>query len=186
MSIQLLCQECQYGEDDSRRGRGLSVSCDGNVELTGVMTCLADLRRMPIAMRGGFPISLGMTLPIEESQNLQNVPGGIVQDVKEAESAHFAQCLKASAVLCRRALQLALEEYLGLEGITLGPLLQKARKSEPPLLSPQEDVLAERVKSLGDAGAHSTAALSPKQVEVAIFDTVTILNGLYKKQRPSK
>jgi hypothetical protein len=109
------------------------------------------------------------------------VPEGLKQDIEEAEKCHFAFSYKAAVVMCRRALQLALEDKLGLSGkrLPLGPLLDEERKNNPKLFTDSEYAFALRIKELGDEGAHKIVTLEPKTVEVAIHDTVRLLNKLY-------
>ncbi len=152
-----------------------------HLELKGIVTCTVHGHRRPIKLVNDSIDETAPNMPIEESRKLRDVPKGIVEDVQEAERAHFAQCYKAVAVMCRRAIQLALEDKTKSTGKTLGPLLDEARQRTPLLLKAEGDSLAERVHHLGDAGAHKTVTLDPKGVEVAIFDTVVVLNELYAK-----
>ena len=87
--------------------------------------------------------------------------------------------------MCRRAIQLALEERTGITRLTLGPLLAKAREQDPPILSEQTDQLAERVLTYGNIGAHRVADLDPTAVGVVIFDTVIIVNEVFEWQPAS-
>jgi len=189
-----MCRECEGGRKNSsgdnigaepiiefslrRKGR------HGGIELRGVFTCSHDGHKWPVLIKDDVVIETGLTLPAAYSENLlPGVPVGIVQDVKESELAHFSQCYKASVVMCRRALQLALEEKLGSGsvGLTLGPLLSKVTTSgTDKLLDAQHMSFAERVKEYGDSGAHRVDDLSPNTVGVAIHDTVEILNYLYR------
>ncbi len=118
-------------------------------------------------------------LPVAESVKLTDkVPVGLADDIREAERAHFSQCYKAAVVMCRRALQLALEELLDKTDVTLGPLLAEERKKR--LLCDLNYQLARRVKDYGDVGAHKTVSLDSQTVETLIHDSVEILNELYK------
>ena len=91
-------------------------------------------------------LTVDTQLPVAESRKLnEDVPDGIKQDVQEAEGAHFAQNYKSSAVMCRRALQLALEDKMkprGKHRMTLGPLLDEAMERQPPLFRQQTYQLA--------------------------------------------
>jgi len=95
-------------------------------------------------------------MPVSESTNLTSaVPEGLKQDIEEAESDHFAQSYKSSVVMCRRAIQLGLQEAP--HGINDGPfsrMLQEARTKTPPVLTTRTDSLVEAIKDYGDGGAH--------------------------------
>ena len=110
----------------------------------------------------------------------QNVPAGLIQDIEEAERAHFAQVYKASAVMCRRAIQLGLAAPP--HNITDGPfskMLAEARTKTPPPLLHRGFVLAEVVKDYGDAGAHRTEDISALDARTAIFSAAKVLNELF-------
>lgn len=136
---------------------------------------------------GGVVEEAATKLPVAESKRLINVPPGLVQDVGEAERAHYFFGYKAAAVMCRRAIQLALEDKLGLqsERLTLGPLLIKEEGHAPRLFSNLEHALATRIKDLGDDGAHHEVTLEPSDVSTVIYDTVKLLNKLYQEKPAS-
>ena len=89
-------------------------STRGRILLEGIVTCEAEehpdgSHSMPIRIRDNVIESTDPGMPISESRNLDSqVPDGIVQDVEEAERAHFTRCYKASVIMCRRAMQLGL------------------------------------------------------------------------------
>jgi len=120
-------------------------------------------------------------MPILESASLsQSVLAGIVQDIQEAERAHFAQLYKASVVMCRRAIQLGLGAPP--HNITDGPfsrMLTDAQAKTPSSLSSRGFVLAEAVKDYGDAGAHRIEEISASDARTAIFSAVKVLNELF-------
>lgn len=190
-----MCRECERVSNmDTGSFPGpspiieLSLRRNGNqrgVELRGVITCLHDRHRWPVTIRDDIMIETGLTLPAAHSRRLSRVPEELLQDVEEAELAHFNQCYKASVVMCRRALQLALEKKLNLteNRLTLGPLLEKVRKDAPTLLDSSHMTFAERVKEYGDSGAHRARHLTPETVGVIIYDTVEVLNYLYRDAR---
>lgn len=155
------------------------------VELQGIITCKYDGHKRPIRLVENTIDDTARNMPLKESQKLNGVPDGLVEDIEEAESAHFAENFKASVVMCRRAINLALEEILKATD-TLGPLLKLAQKREPPLLKPHTYSLAERVREYGDKGAHRVGVLDAKAVEVAVFDTVVVLNELYETRPASR
>lgn len=191
MPSYLRCRKCQAESHPAGAHAIITFQrLDGNLELRGVLVCLCDRcdgYKWPIAMREDEIVETAPTLPASESQRLSNVPLGILEDVQEAEADHFAQNYKSSVVMCRRALQLALEEGLSQrkaefkDRLTLGPLLGITRTLKPPLLSEMFLQLAERVKDFGDEGAHKKVGhLSGSTVAVVIHDTVEVLNELYK------
>ena len=173
------CQECS--KQGSKNSAEITMR-GGAIELQALMVCLSDSsHQWPIIMRHDQIWSTHGALPVSESSKLRSVPKGIVQDVKEAERAHFARCYKASVVMCRRALQLAFEKKLGAENkyLTLGPLIDMARKQKKPLLDPRTFSFVERIKDTGDGGAHGSVDIDPQEVGVVIFDTVGVLNELF-------
>ena len=120
-------------------------------------------------------------MPVIASADLsQNVPLGIKQDIQEAERAHFAQVYKASAVMCRRAIQLGLTEPP--HNIADGPfnrMLGEAQSKTPPLMTPRGFLLAEGVKDYGDAGAHKIEKISAFDASSVILSAVKVLNELF-------
>ena len=105
---------------------------------------------------------------------------GIKQDIEEAERTHFSQSYKSSVVMCRRALQLDLEDKGGPAGTTLGPLLNWEREQDPRLLTERTDAQAQEIKDYGDGGAHRKEEIEPREAELMIFVTVQVLNELYQ------
>jgi hypothetical protein len=185
-----MCRECENSGRDAR-GRYVGPSplielalrrdgSQGGVELRGVVTCLHDKHRWPVLIKDNVVVETRLTLPAAHSKRLFNVPDGIVQDIEEAELAHFNQCYKASVVMCRRALQLALEKRLGLgeNKQTLGPLLDMVRKGNNTILDSRHMALAERIKEYGDSGAHRVGDFTSDTVGVIVHDTVEVLNYL--------
>ena len=161
------------------RGALKDAELASEVRLEGILTCLDDGHRRPIKVENNAIDETAPSMPVAESAQLhKSVPAGLVQDLEEAERAHFAQCYKASVVMCRRAMQLALENR-GASGRTLGPLLEDARKKTPPLLSVRADSLAEGIKDYGDGGAHRTEFISPPDAAMMIHVTVVAINELY-------
>lgn len=149
------------------------------MELSGVLRCLYDGHKWPIVIRKDVIQSIQTSMAVAESGKLTtNVPDGIVQDIEEAERAHFAFCFKACVVMCRRALQLALEDK-GAKGRTLGPLLTDARSKTPPILTPRVDALAEGIKDYGDSGAHRTDDIDASTAALVVHITVVALTELY-------
>jgi len=101
---------------------------------------------------------------------------GLRQDLQEADRAHFAQCYKAAVVVCRRAIQLALEDK-GAEGRTLGPVLVDAREKD--LLTDRTDALVEGIKDFGDGGAHRAEDIHVDDAAMVIRVTTVVLNELF-------
>ena len=149
-------------------------------ELRGVLKCPHDGLQWPIAIINDIPQEIATRLPVASSDDLDGVPAGIVEDIREAERVHFSQCYKSSTVMCRRALQLALEVKLNATGKTLRPLLGDAMNQSPPLLRQQTYAFAQRVLDVGNTGAHDKdIAVTAHDVMVIIHDTVAILNELF-------
>ena len=106
---------------------------------------------------------------------LDAIPKGLVQDVHEADKARLVGANKGAVVLCRRVLQLALEE-LGAEGRTLGPVREDAEKKK--LITPRESVQIQGIQNYGDGGAHRVEEFDEVTVFYVISGTINILNNL--------
>ena len=196
MPSPVTCRKCQAeGHTPPGRAEITFRQLQGvSLELRGLLRCLCDRcdgDRWPITMREEEIIETAPSLPVSEaerlSSNICNTYQGLVEDVEEAETAHFAQNYKSSAVMCRRALQLAFEDRLTAKQVqlqqqeTLGTLLGIVKNTNPISLASQFITYAERVKDFGNEGAHSRVGhLEPSDVAVVIHDTVVILNELYK------
>jgi len=121
-------------------------------------------------------------MPISESTNLlPGVPLGIQQDVQEAERCHFAQCYKASVVMCRRALQLGLIEK-GISDTRLKTMIQNA--SDKGILTGRNVALAESIKDFGDGGAHRPENITAQDANLTIYACVGLLNEMFKPAKP--
>ena len=152
------------------------------LELRGVVTCSGDGHQWPLAIRtDNLILSTEQMMPVMESANLnQGVPPGIVQDIQEAERAHFAQLYKASVVMCRRACQLALAEPP--HNIPDGPftgMIRAAQAKDPAPLSAIGFIHLEAVKDYGDLGAHKTKEVSAGDARSAIFSAAKVLDELF-------
>lgn len=145
------------------------------VDLEGVIVCKYDEHRRPIRLVGNIIDSTHPSIPVEESANLHaKVPFGIKQDVQESERCHLAQCYKASTIMCRRAVQLALVDK-GVSDGPMGKMLTDARL----MFSSTTYALAEGIKDYGGSGAHGTEVITPHEAATVIFVTVKVLNELY-------
>ena len=185
MAIDVYCSQCRVEGYHSSFELSLLGKSGDDVELKGLFTCKHAQHRWPIhLMNNNLLVSTAPALPVAESSRLEapRVPDGIFEDVEEAEQAHFDGGFKASTVMCRRALQLALEHVMNIseaERYTLGPLLNKAKRESPALLGDITWALADRVKEYGDGGAHERVQFDAETTGVIIHDTVVILNELY-------
>ena len=149
------------------------------VEVQGIITCLFDGHQRPLKLTNNIIESTSPTLPVAESGRLNSlVSDGLRQDIQEAERAHFAHCYKACVTMCRRAMQIALEDK-GAVGRTLGPLLENARAKTPPLLTPRADAMAEGIKEYGDGGAHRREEIDPVDAAQVVHVAVMVLNELF-------
>lgn len=161
-----------------------STTLAKGMQLDGVLTCLRDGYRWPITILNDTIVRTAPEMPVSEAQKLHGtVPEGLVEDLQEAERCHFANSLKASAVMCRRALQLGLEDrgvtVPGNSKPTLGLLLAEARKVTPPLLQNDTFLLADGIKDFGDAGAHKRVPLDERGASTVIYVSVRVLNELF-------
>ena len=154
-----------------------------HLEFRGVITCdCGDKHTWPMAIKTDNIVqSTDQMMPVLESVNLnQDVPEGLEQDIQEAEKAHYAQIYKAGVVMCRRAIQLGLQESPhNIPDGPFGGMLKQAQAKAPPTLSPQGFALANGVRDYGDAGAHRRQELSASDARTAIFSAVRVLNELF-------
>ena len=179
MPNRISCQACEPDIINVVELTLNNVSGPG-AELQGVLICLADNSHIwPITVRNDQIRSTEGTLPVSEARSLSpNVPVGLIQDLEEAERAHFARSYKASVVICRRAFQLGLVER-GISDGPLGAMLSKARSASPSLFSDRVSHFAEAIKDFGDAGAHRREDIHPKDAANVIRLTAQALNELF-------
>lgn len=149
--------------------------------LRGVMECglHSTPYRWPVDVRNGI-LWQEQEMPVIASDDLDSdVPAGLVQDIEEAEEAHFNGLFKAATVMCRRAVQLSLEPIVpSPTGRTLGPLLTGAKAMKSPPLTPRGFLLADGIHQLGDIGAHRVEVITARQAKGAIEGAVDVLNEL--------
>ena len=151
--------------------------------VAGTLTCTQG-HQTPFKLVNN--ISVPTVQQLTESHELrEQVPEGIVEDVQEGERCYFNQSLKASAVMFRRSIQLALEDLGAPTKLPLGPLLDFAQEQNPKWLSEDTDFLAKGVKRFGDAGAHHKGDLIAQQVAMLSHVAVLVLNELYDPERPA-
>ena len=148
------------------------------VSLRGIVTCDFDGHQWPVVLGNNVIDETYSAMPTDESRRMKpSIKEGLRQDIEEAERAHFAGCFKACVTMCRRAMQIALEDK-GAVGRTLGPLLENARAKNPPLLAKREDMLAEGIKDFGDGGAHRREEIDPRDAAQVVHVAVSVLNEL--------
>ena len=175
----ITCPSCKWPitVECERTGRG------SGIKLEGILTCShsqCNGHSWPIVIEDNRLVYTESSMPTRATVRLSEgvVPVGLLDDLKEAERAHFSQCYKGTVVICRRILQLALEDK-DAKGRTLGPLLDNARAMKPPLLSKRADTLAEGIKDYGDGGAHREEPIDRQDAAMMIHVTAMILNELY-------
>ena len=179
------CPKCAKPES-GHEGTVLTFELTPNIDLRGIATCrFHPDTKIPVLFIGGFLDSTAPTLPVDESPRLAGVPEGITQDAKESEECHFNGTYKASAVMCRRALQLAYEHLLQDKldtdkQYTLGGLLKEARGQATSPIAGSFLYQTERVNVVGNHGAHRADTIDPRDVGAAIHDSVSVLNEIYR------
>jgi hypothetical protein len=173
------CAKCGQSALLSLQRPGVT-NLSNDLEFRGIVRCSGEGHEWPMAIKTDNIIqNTAQMMPVLESTSLsQKVPVGIVQDIQEAERDHFAQSYKSAVVMCRRALQLALEDK-GVTGRTLGPMLTTARSMTPPLLSARTDALAEGIKDYGDGGAHRREDIDAATAALVIHVTAQALNEIF-------
>lgn len=183
--VKIKCDECGQPAELSL-SRNVSGPSTPDLEFRGIVTCSRDAHQWPVTIKTDNVIqSTAPAMPVSETQKLHDhVPEGLVEDLQEAERCHFANCLKASTVICRRALQLGFEDrgvtVPGNSKPTLGLLLAEARKAKSPLLKDDTFLLADGIKDIGDGGAHQRVTLDEREVSTLIYVSVRVLNELFQ------
>ena len=153
-----------------------------HLEFRGTITCSKDKHEWPMAFKtNNLVLSTDQMMPVLESDALgARVPEGLRQDIKEAERAHFARVYKASAVMCRRAVQLGLAEPpLNIPDGPFTKMIEQAEGKEPKPLSPIGFTNLWAVKDYGDMGAHQIEEIRAPDARSAIFSAVRVLNELF-------
>lgn len=168
----LECPECKA---PTPRLSEIWLMGKGNVSIKGIMTCTRCGKEWPFHMVENCLRQIDIGLPGEQSRNLTSeVPDGIKEDIREAERANYAQCHKAAAAMCRRALQLALIDK-GIEDKPLSQMISDATG----LFDKKTFAMAISVKGFGDIGAHRKEKIEPEDATIAIYMTVKMLNELF-------
>jgi hypothetical protein len=169
----IICPNC-HGK---KRREAISVECHPEAKMWGIIQCTACGHELQITMDGGYIQKLDISMPGVQSDKLTSlVPSSIKEDIQEAERSNYSQCYKACVAMCRRALQLSLIDK-GIEDKPLGKMLRDALTES--LLTQNTYNLATSIKGYGDIGVHRTEELEPKEVEIAIYMAVKMLNELF-------
>ena len=175
MAIRLHCPKCS-------RTTVIEVDCGPHAEMMGIIRCTLCGHEWPITISEGCISKLDTALPGAQSDKLDaSVPSDIKEDLQEAERAHYAQCDKACATMCRRALQLGLMDKK-IADAPLSAMLQEALNKG--LIEQKTYDLATSIKGYGDIGAHRKEHLESQEVSMLIYATVKMLNELFHKDTP--
>lgn len=163
------CPKCKYPIEVSIQRKGGHLGIDASVMLTCTRSGCETTWFLKLRDDQVIPISGAWS----ESDFKPDVPVGLIQDVLEADKARLVGAYKGAVVICRRVLQLALEE-LGAEGRTLGPVRRDAE--EKNLIGPRISVLVHGIQDFGDGGAHRREEFEEYQIVFIIAGTINILN----------
>ena len=168
------CPICQ-GE---RRTDEIILRCDRRAQIQGIVTCLACGHQFPITIVNDCIRKLDIALPGTQSDKLNaSVSSDLKEDIQEAERALYAHCYKASATMCRRAVQLGLID----KKIPDAPFSSMLREAlEQKLIDQDLYNLATSIKGFGDIGAHRREHLEPQEINMLIYATVRMLNELFR------
>lgn len=186
MHIEIRCPNCDKRETPEFPGRyPFRIECQGRYTIKGIIKCNSDQHEMPIEVANGSIAKLDISLPGEQSSRLDStkVTTDIIEDIKEAEKANYAQCYKSSLTMCRRAIQLALIDR-GIEDKPLGQMLKEANAAK--ILLDDNYIAAKSIKVYGDIGAHRREHFDSKIVNLAIFVAVEMLNEIFKEGESPK
>lgn len=169
------CPVCHGKSRDS----AISVECNPQAQMRGIIKCLACEHEWPITIESSFITKIDVSLPGAQSDKLGDlVPTDLKDDVKEAERANYSQCHKACVAMCRRALQLGLIEK-GIPDGGLGGMIESAKTQK--LIEQKIFDLAMSIKGFGDIGVHRKVELESQEVNLVIYATVRMLNELFKE-----
>ena len=150
--------------------------------IKGILKCGECGHERPLIMYGESINEISAGLPGQQSSKLiTNVPKDIKEDVQEAERANYYQCYKASAAMCRRAVQLSLIQK-GIKDKGLESMIKEARNREEPLLTNDTYNFAFSIKGFGDIAVHRTEILDPDDIPLLINCTRRMLNELFKNE----
>ena len=168
---------CPICKDKTSREAQITLMCNGPVGMRGIMKCLRCQHEWPFTMERNCLQQIDTALPGEQSSRLNpSVPEDIKEDIKEAERAYYAQCYKACVAMCRRALQLALIDK-NIKDNRLSAMLEEANKTN--LLNGETYIAAKSIKVYGDIGTHRREYLDPRDINMAIYIAVKMLNEMF-------
>ena len=178
--INLECSECQHGATLKFESNYRNKTSD--LILRGTVMCTKDGHEWPISVKtNDITLSTEQEMPVLESQQLGgNVPLGLIEDIEQAEQAHFARVYKASVIVCRRAVQLGLAAPPhNIPDRNFAAMIVDAQAIAPPVLSARGFIHLEGVKEYADIGAHRTEEITAMDSRAAIFSAVNVLKELF-------
>ena len=168
----IICPQCK----SKGKHAAHNIDCTDGIEVRGIIKCLQCFHERPFVMRGPYIQEIGISMPGEQSDKLDSkVPSKFHEDIKEAERAHFAQCYRASAAMCRRGIQLALIDK-GIPDQALGKMIENAKH-----LFKDENTynVTRSIKGYGDIAVHRNEKIEEKDAEIMIYAAVRVLNELF-------
>ena len=165
------CPTCGYPIEVTVQRQGGHKGIDASL----ILTCTRDTGGSTWFLKLRDDQVIPVQGAISKEDFSDNVPTGLVQDVLEADKARLVGAHKGAVVICRRVLQLALEE-LGAEGRTLGIARKDAEKKK--LIPPRDSVMFAGIQDYGDGGAHRPETFTEIEVSYVISGTINILNRL--------
>lgn len=154
-------------------------NCAGNFLLCGTIKCLVCNDERSFSAKGEYIREIGLGLTYAESKRLtSNVFADRKDDIEEAERANYYQCYKAAVVMCRRAIQLALNDK-DIPDSNFSNMIEKAHDEQFKLLGDDTYMMVKLVKLFGDKGAHKRDTIAPPDVTQAIHVSVEALNDIF-------
>jgi hypothetical protein len=181
MANQIRCPKCQ--EDGHLTI--IQVRLDGNAEIKGIIKCYRDGLERPIVVGGssygGDILHIAQSLPDEQSTKLHSdVPNDIKEDVREAERASWSACYRASAAMCRRALQIGLIDS-GIKDAPLEVMLEEAYNSK--LLTDDTYIQAKSIRTYGNIAVHRKQQIDGHLIGTILYVLVEMLNEIFDPER---
>ena len=168
------CPKCTPNDT----GHHFLYNCTGNFGLEGTIRCLKCGDERSFASKGEFIREIGIGLTYAQSKRLKpDISADRKDDIEEAERANYYRCYKAAAVMCRRSIQLALNDR-GIPDREFSKMLEDAHNDKFKLLSGNTYIMAKSIKLYGDKGAHKRDEIDPQEINQAIYMAVEILNEL--------
>lgn len=158
-----------------------------DLQVQAVFGCSFDhpLHEWPVRIHHNQIVETTQSLdPIGTDGLPSEVALGLAQDLSESAKCYNFGLYKGAVVIARRACQLSFEDKIPDLDLnrrwTLGPLIDEARKADPPVLSSTGFSHADIVLEFGNAGAHSEELIDREDARTVVRAAVRVVSDLAK------